>query len=137
MSHAILLLLLIVSLLGCAATPQDRIIGAWTADADRAELPPVNIGKTFEDRARGAIKGFVFKLRSDGTFAASIGPAAAEGRYQLEGNKIHFKLKNKLPHLPLGIKFTDATGEFNPRFNEFTVSLDTPAGPLKVVFMKA
>ena len=135
MKHALILLACVLPLIGCSVDAKTQVIGVWTADAKRVEIPPIPDEKITE-RLKLGLSNMILKMRSDGTFVATSG-LSADGRWKLQGNIIEFNVKQKKAgRFNLSALIEKMEAEIDPSFKKMTINFQTPAGPVVVVLKK-
>lgn len=129
-------LLFVVPLLlaGCATRPEDRLVGAWSLDPVRTEIPSIPF-PGMEDRIRTATRNMRLKLRSDQTFVLA-GGRVTEGTWQLRDGDV--KLKPKDPEVAGFLESTGGilTAKIARDRRSLTLEQETPVGAVRLVLKK-
>ena len=135
MKLALVFLVGLILLIGCAADSKSQLIGVWTSDEKRVVIPPIPDEKIAKNLKLG-LSNMILKMRSDGTFVATSG-LSIDGRWKLEGLSVIFTVKQKKEgRFNLGSLISEMAAEVDPGFKKMTVNFQTPAGPVVVVLRK-
>lgn len=120
---------------GCASSAEDRVVGIYSLDPVRSNIPEFSNFPPLQNRMRALSRNTRLKIRSDHSFILT-GIRVTEGTWQLEGDTIHLRPKD--PEAASILAKED--GEFLVTLDEdgegLVVEQPTPVGQIRLYLRK-
>ena len=128
------ILLVVACIAGCAAGPEDQVVGIWHADRKLSSLPAIAF-PGIEEREQTFFRNSQLQLRSDSTFLLGSGNSL-KGKWSIARDDITLSPDKRLggQENPLGQKPLHA--HFDGVHQNLVLDIPTPIGDIKIGFRK-
>lgn len=104
MGRIFVVLLLLLSLLGCA-TKEAKLVGVWKAEPVKAVASP-NLGDVMKSSMLGLVtQNLEVEFNKEGAFKFGAGIASGTGKYKWDGDTVVMTFDTFAPQTPLRLKF--------------------------------
>jgi hypothetical protein len=117
---------------GCAQTPEQQLVGAWSTDRNASKIPHI-ANREFDRKIRRGLEGAQLKLSADHSYVL-VGPAQVSGKWSYSEGQLTLT-PNDEDHLGPVSKFIKDF-HVSKDFGSMAATIETPLGKFIVVLNK-